>query len=131
MLWTPSQKVLTDNFINRIKTVEWFKHAGEPSEKYWVVDTIWEACDTHGRKTREVWEKNSEILEQKALQNSQTNKSTLSLKPSAWLSATRWTKPYAHSKTASVRRPGKTNQALKMKFWILSNAIQHGPVSNY
>ncbi len=68
MLWTPSQKVLTDNFINRIKTVEWFKHAGEPSEKYWVVDTIWEACDTHGRKTREVWEKNSEILEQKALQ---------------------------------------------------------------
>ena len=68
MLWTPSQKVLIDNFINRIKTVEWFKHAGEPSEKYWVVDTIWEACDTHGRKTREVWEKNSEILEQKALQ---------------------------------------------------------------
>ena len=37
MLWTPSQKVLIDNFINRIKTVEWFKHAGEPSEKYWVV----------------------------------------------------------------------------------------------
>lgn len=68
MLWTPSQKNLIDNFIARIKTVEWFKHAGEPSEKYWVVDTIWEACDTHGRQTQEVWGKNSEIIEQKALQ---------------------------------------------------------------
>lgn len=68
MLWTASQKAIIDQFITQIKTIGWFQHAGEPSEKFWVVDTIWEACDLHGHETQEVWGKNSEIIEQKALQ---------------------------------------------------------------
>ena len=67
MLWTPSQQKIIDAFISQIKNIEWFKHTGNPSEKFWVVDTIWEACDTHGRQTQEVWGLNSETIERKAL----------------------------------------------------------------
>lgn len=42
---------------------------GEPSEIYWVVDTIWEACDTHGQQTQKVWGLNSEAIEKKALKH--------------------------------------------------------------
>ena len=67
MLWQTSQQKIIDEFIEQIKTIEWFKKAGEPSEKYWVVDTIWEACDTHGQQTRKVWGFNGEKIEQEAL----------------------------------------------------------------
>lgn len=67
MLWNPSQQATLDKFIKQIKTIEWFKIAGEPSDKYWVVDTIWEACDTHGQQTQKVWGLNSEDIEKKAL----------------------------------------------------------------
>lgn len=67
MLWNTSQQTVIDQFIKKIKTIEWFKKAGEPSEKYWVVDTIWEACDTHGQQTQLVWGQNSEAIEKKAL----------------------------------------------------------------
>ena len=50
MLWTSSQQTVIDQFIQEIKTIGWFKQAGEPSEKYWVIDTIWEACDTYGHQ---------------------------------------------------------------------------------
>ena len=67
MLWTSSQQTVIDQFIQEIKTIGWFKQVGEPSEKYWVIDTIWEACDTYGHQMLEVWGQNSELIEQKAL----------------------------------------------------------------
>lgn len=66
MLWNSSQQEIINNFIGQIKTIEWFRLAGQPSEKYWVVDTIWEACDTHGQQTQKVWGLNSEYIEKKA-----------------------------------------------------------------
>ena len=54
MLWTSSQQTVIDQFIQEIKTIGWFKQVGEPSEKYWVIDTIWEACDTYGHQMLEV-----------------------------------------------------------------------------
>ena len=42
MLWTSSQQTVIDQFIQEIKTIGWFKQVGEPSEKYWVIDTIWD-----------------------------------------------------------------------------------------
>lgn len=67
MLWNSSQQAIINNFIGQIKAIEWFKTVGEPSEKYWVVDSIWEACDTHGQQTQKVWGINSEDIEKKAL----------------------------------------------------------------
>lgn len=68
MLWNPSQQAVINRFIAEIKQIPWFQQAGEASEKYWVVDTVWEACDMHGRKMLEVWGTNSERIEQKALE---------------------------------------------------------------
>jgi hypothetical protein len=67
MLWTSSQQAIIEQFIEQIKTIKWFNLVGEPSEKYWVVDTIWEACDTHGQQTQEVWGCNCEKIEEEAL----------------------------------------------------------------
>lgn len=67
MLWNQAQQAIIDRFIQEIKAIEWFKHVGEPSEKYWVVDTIWEACDTYGHQMLEVWGRNTEAIEKKAL----------------------------------------------------------------
>ena len=67
MLWSSSQQNVIDQFITEIKTIQWFEKVGEPSEKYWVIDTIWEACDTYGQQMIAVWGKNSEIIEKKAL----------------------------------------------------------------
>lgn len=67
MLWTSEQQALIDGFIKEIKTIKWFSHTGEPSDKYWVLDTIWEACDTYGKQMLEVWGKNTSEIEKKAL----------------------------------------------------------------
>lgn len=67
MLWKPEQQTIIAQFIKQLKTIKWFSMAGEPSDKYWVVDTIWEACDTHGQQTQLVWGLNSEDIENKAL----------------------------------------------------------------
>ena len=64
MLWTSTQQTVIDQFIQEIKNIGWFKQVGEPSEKYWVIDTIWEACDTYGHQMLEVWGQNSELIEQ-------------------------------------------------------------------
>ena len=32
MLWTSSQQTVIDQFIQEIKTIGWFKQAGEPSK---------------------------------------------------------------------------------------------------
>ncbi len=67
MLWNSVQQTIIDRFIQEIKTIPWFKKVGEPSEKYWVVDTIWEACDTHGQQMLQVWGETTAQIEQKAL----------------------------------------------------------------
>lgn len=67
MLWNITQQKTLDQFLEQIKTIRWFQKVGEPSEKYWVVDTIWEACDTHGQQTQEVWGFHCEKIEEKAL----------------------------------------------------------------
>jgi len=67
MLWKSSQQTILDNFISQIKGIQWFKHVGTASQKYWVVDTIWEACDIHGQQMVKVWGGNSENIERKAL----------------------------------------------------------------
>lgn len=67
MLWNSSQQAIIDQFITQAKTIGWFANTGEPSEKYWVVDTIWEACDVHGQETQQVWGKNTEAIERKAM----------------------------------------------------------------
>lgn len=69
MLWTAPQKDKIDAFIGQLKTIHWFECVGEPSEIYWVVDTIWEACDTHGQQTQKVWGLNTEAIEKKALKH--------------------------------------------------------------
>lgn len=67
MLWNRTQQTAIDNFIAKIKGIKWFSQVGIPSEKYWVVDTVWEACDTHGQATRQIWGYQSEEIEKKAL----------------------------------------------------------------
>lgn len=67
MLWTQQQQDILDRFISEITGIQWFQTVGQPSEKYMVVDTIWEACDTYGRQMCEVWGKNSENIEKEAL----------------------------------------------------------------
>lgn len=74
MLWTKQQQDLLDNFISEIKNVQWFQNVGQLTEKYMVVDTIWEACDTYGKQMCEVWGQNSENIEkesQKYISNEQ------------------------------------------------------------
>ena len=68
MLWTPKQQTIINRFIQEIKQIEWLKNTGIPSEKYWVVDTVWEACDTYGKEMLEVWGYNTEKIETQALQ---------------------------------------------------------------
>ena len=68
MLWTPKQQTIINHFIQEIKQIEWLKNTGIPSEKYWVVDTVWEACDTYGKEMLEVWGYNTEKIETQALQ---------------------------------------------------------------
>ena len=67
MLWTAPQKDKIDTFISLLKAIHWFEGVGKPSDTYWVVDTIWEACDTHGQQPQEVWGLHTEALEKKAL----------------------------------------------------------------
>ena len=50
MLWTSSQQTVIDQFIQEIKTIGWFKQAGEPSEKYWVVILMAIKCSKFGDK---------------------------------------------------------------------------------
>ena len=94
MLWTSSQQTVIDQFIQEIKTIGWFKQVGEPSEKYWVIDTIWEACDTYGHQMLEVWGQNSELIEQKALRQLKDEQTPYS-RQSVWLLAMKSTKLYA------------------------------------
>lgn len=67
MSWTKEQQRTIDDFLNEIKKIDWFKNSGEASDKYWVIDTIYEACDTYGRQMCQVWGKNCEEIEKEAL----------------------------------------------------------------
>ncbi len=66
MLWNKVQQTCIDRFLEEIKKIEWFKTAGEPSSRYMVADTIYEACDTYGRQMYDVWNRNSEQIEKEA-----------------------------------------------------------------
>ena len=107
MLWTSSQQTVIDQFIQEIKTIGWFKQVGEPSEKYWVIDTIWEACDTYGHQMLEVWGQNSELIEQKALRQ---------LKDEQIDAIFESTKLYATWRIKSDKKPVKINPESRKKF---------------
>lgn len=67
MIWNKEQQKVIDAFIAEIKKVEWFRQAGTPSEKYMVVDSVYEACDTYGQQMYKVWNRNTMAIEAAAL----------------------------------------------------------------
>lgn len=73
MLWTPQQQKTLNQFIQEIKSIPWLKNTGDPSATYWVVDTVWEACDAHGKEMLEVWGHNCSVIEKKALEKLNDN----------------------------------------------------------
>ena len=115
MLWTSSQQTVIDQFIQEIKTIGWFKQVGEPSEKYWVIDTIWEACDTYGHQMLEVWGQNSELIEQKALRQLKDEQID-AIFEAVWLLAMKSTKLYATWRIKSDKKPVKINPESRKKF---------------
>ena len=46
----------TKEFLNEIDTIDWFAHSGRPNEKYHMLFSLYEACDTWGRQYLELWE---------------------------------------------------------------------------
>ena len=115
MLWTSSQQTVIDQFIQEIKTIGWFKQVGEPSEKYWVIDTIWEACDTYGHQMLEVWGQNSELIEQKALRQLKDEQID-AIFEAVRLLAMKSTKLYATWRIKSDKKPVKINPESRKKF---------------
>lgn len=130
MLWTKQQQDILDHFISEIKNIRWFQTAGQPSEQYMVVDSVWEACDTYGKQMCEVWGKNSENIEEESLKNFPMHKSMPYSKRSVWLSGTKFTKLFAIWKIKSERKPEKINPDWKMKYSTSSNATRPGQLSN-
>lgn len=53
-------------FLEDIKSVDWFARSGIPNEKYYMVYSLYEACDTWGRQYMEVWEPQISTLEDAA-----------------------------------------------------------------
>ena len=46
----------TKEFLNEIDTIDWFAHSGRPNEKYHMLFSLYEACDTWGKQYLELWE---------------------------------------------------------------------------
>ena len=46
----------TKEFLNEIDTIDWFAHSGRPNEKYHMLFSLYEACDTWGRQYLELLE---------------------------------------------------------------------------
>ena len=67
MFWNITQQKIISDFINEIKSIDWFSQVGNESSAYWVVDSIWEACDMYGEQMINVWGKNCEQIEKSAL----------------------------------------------------------------
>lgn len=45
-----------ENFLDEIKSINWFENSGSPCKKYHMVFSLYEACDTYGKQHMEVWE---------------------------------------------------------------------------
>ena len=46
----------TKEFLNEIDTIDWFAHSGRPNEKYHMLFSLYEACDTWGKQYLQLWE---------------------------------------------------------------------------
>lgn len=58
----------TADFIEELKRIHWFAHSGTPNEKYYMVFSLYEACDSWGKRYIEVWEPNIYALEDIAVE---------------------------------------------------------------
>lgn len=67
MVWNKEQQQIVDLFLAGMKQVEWFRAAGGLSDKYMVVDTLYEACDTYGQQMYKIWNRNTQAIEAEAL----------------------------------------------------------------
>lgn len=56
-----SKKIET--FVNEIKLINWFEKSGNPNEKYYMVFSLYKACDEWGKHYMEVWEPQIYALE--------------------------------------------------------------------
>lgn len=54
------------DFLDEIKSISWFESSGSPDEKYHMVFSLYEACDTYGKQHMEVWEPQIDALEEMA-----------------------------------------------------------------
>lgn len=43
-------------FLKEIRSINWFEKSGIPNEKYHMVFSLYEACDTWGKQYMDVWE---------------------------------------------------------------------------
>lgn len=46
----------TAEFLNEIESINWFENSGCPNEKYYMVFSLYEACDAWRKQYMEVWE---------------------------------------------------------------------------
>ena len=58
----------TKEFLNEIDTIDWFAHSGRPNEKYHMLFSLYEACDTWGKQYLELWEPQICALEDVAVE---------------------------------------------------------------
>ena len=58
----------TKVFLNEINTIDWFKNSGRPNEKYHMLFSLYEACDTWGKPYLELWEPQICALEDVAVE---------------------------------------------------------------
>lgn len=56
-----SKKIET--FVNEIRLINWFENSGNANEKYYMVFSLYEACDGWGKQHMEVWEPQIYALE--------------------------------------------------------------------
>lgn len=50
-------------FLDELKEINWFGHSGIPNKKYYMIFSLYKACDSWGKDHYEVWEANSYKLE--------------------------------------------------------------------
>ena len=46
----------TKEFFIEFDTIDWFAHSGRPNEKYHMLFSLYEACDTWGKQYLQLWE---------------------------------------------------------------------------
>ena len=66
-MWTDKQSSNIDDFINMLKTLDWFKVAGDASDEFTVIHSIYHAWDNWNKEMLKVWHIESHKLEEEAL----------------------------------------------------------------